>query len=222
MRIRDEETVRRLLLRNASTPALPDAAWRDVAEAGALLRGHFALMSGEHSEHFLRFSQIGRNLEMTTRFADLLIERSGTAAALGGAKVLCSESAGIFLAEATARRSRAKLAVTRIDAHRRPVDDFLVDPIEPGESVILVCDVITKGNSLRKLLDIAARRQGLIAGVLTFATLKPRELAGVLREHDLWGNWLLEANPETWVTTMADACPHCRRDDVPISSFELS
>jgi len=222
VRIRDEQTVRSLLLRNASNPALPDSVWKDVAEAGALLRGHFALMSGEHSEHFLRFSQIGRNLEMTARFADLLIDRTGPSAALKDAKVLCSESAGIFLAEAIARRSGAKLAVTRIDAQRRPVDDFLVDGVETGERVVVACDVITKGNSLRRLLEVASARGGRLSGILTFATLKPRELSEVLRERDLWGNWLFEASTAAWVTTPAEACPRCRDGDIPISSFDLT
>jgi len=220
MKITDESVVRQLLLDDPGGDPLPDATWHDVASLGALLKGHFALMSGAHSEYFIRFSQIGRNREATDRLAALLIASSGKAIPLEGSRLLCSESAGIFLAEAINRRSGPPLAVTRIDRRRRPVNEWLVGRVQAGDHVIVVCDIITQGLSLVRLLEIARLNAAVVTGVLAFAALKRPELLGTLKAHgNLRGKWLFESRWPTWAP---EQCPRCLEGGVPLSSIELA
>ncbi|WP_164010979.1 hypothetical protein [Pyxidicoccus trucidator] len=219
MRIKDESLVRGLLVPNMGRLRLPDSLYADIARTGALLRGHFALQSGHHSEYFLRFSQLGWDAEALTNIAQLLLEQPPFR--VNEPTFLCSEAAGLFLGSAIARRwTGSKLAVLKMDARKRPTEVLREGVLTPGGDVVVVDDVVTQGRSLETFLKQAQMAEARVQGVLTFAVLKPDEFKARLHAAELSAGWLLEAR---WPTHPAAECPLCEQDaaDLPLPAFEL-
>jgi orotate phosphoribosyltransferase len=218
MRIKTESEVRSLLVPNAGRLPLPDSLYADIARTGALLRGHFALQSGHHSEYFLRFSQLGWDAEALMRVAELLLEQPPFK--VTEPTFLCSEAAGLFLGTAVQRRwAGSHLAVLKMDARKRPTEVLREGVLPSGGDVIVVDDVVTQGRSLEVFLKQAQRAEARVKGVLTFAVLKPDEFKTRLHAAGLSAGWLVEAR---WPTHLATECPLCARGgDLPLPAFEL-
>lgn len=218
MRIKDESVVRSLLVPNTGRLPLPERLYADIARTGALLRGHFTLQSGHHSEYFLRFSQLGWDAEALASVAGLLLEQPPFR--VTKPTFLCSEAAGLFLGTALQQRwAGSLLAVLKMDAHKRPTDALREGTLPRGGEVVVVDDVVTQGRSLEVFLKHAQRAEATVKGVLTFAVLKPAEFKTRLLAAGLSAGWLVEAQ---WPTHPAAECPLCAQGgDLPLPAFEL-
>src|SRR5512132_4039383 len=102
-KITDEAAVRRYLVRSPRQRDVPSEIYAEIARAGALLEGHFILQNGQHSEHFLRFSQIAADRSQAERIAKLVRKELPQ---LEFDTVVCSEAAGLYLGAAFARLSK--------------------------------------------------------------------------------------------------------------------
>lgn len=129
-------------------------------ESGALLEGHFILRSGLHSQHFFQCAQVCQYMDKVTRLAELMIESMGE---IDCETVVSPAMGGLVLGQEVARqlgkrfifveKEEGKLALRR---------NFR---IEPGEKVIVVEDVITRGGRVQETLDILAAHQAAVTHI---------------------------------------------------------
>ncbi|MBI3182159.1 MAG: hypothetical protein HYZ28_08435 [Myxococcales bacterium] len=217
MRIKDREIVKRHLAPNPAVGDLPSDIYDLVAGTGALLEDHFELQSGDHSPLFLRFSQIGWNRDATSRVAEVLVE--STRFDWRQCRLLCSDSAGLFLGNAVALRTGRPLAITKVDARRRPLQTMREGTIESGEPVVIVNDVVTRGETLRRLMELVEVKQAQLRGILAFAAVRPGLFTDLLREKKVPATWLLEA---TWKVWPVSECPLCAAKKPLLPAIEFA
>lgn len=124
-------------------------------DSGALLTGHFILRSGLHSEHFFQCARVGEDMAKITRLATLLIEKLGT---IDCDTVIAPAMGGLVIGQELARQ----LGKRFIFAEK--VDNLLVLRrnfiIHPGEKVLIVEDVITRGGRAQETIDIVKQAGG--------------------------------------------------------------
>ena len=212
--LRSIEAVREQLVPESRRAGAPDVI-ELVAECGALLEGHFSLQSGRHSPYFLRFAQIGRNRAAIATVAQSLLDELGN---VRFDVVLCPESGGYVLGQAIAARTETELVVSAINSLRRPTANLRRGPVPSGSSVLIVNDVVTTGSSLEPLLSATISAGATLAGIATFASLRPQDFARFRNAHGLAGAHLVSA---AWKTYAPAECPlcHTRESLVPAAEF---
>jgi orotate phosphoribosyltransferase len=202
MQVTAHERLRRLL-GSSHSEEIREKMLGMVSQTGALLEGHFQLQSGLHSSHLIRFGNIGWERKLTKEVAAALVEiapfaREATA-------VVCPETAGVFLGKALAEQLELPLAVTAVDAHRRPVPELRTGRLEDEHRLLVVNDVITTGRSLDPILQLGNSCRG-IAGVLCFATLQPDRAEQLAAHRGFPLEWLVFS---TWRPVRQEDCDRC-------------
>ncbi len=127
---------------------------------GALLQGHFVLRSGLHSAHYFQCAQVCQQMPAVERLAALLLGRlRGTAFET----VLAPAMGGLVIGQEVARQARARFIFAEKEANvlvlRRGFR------VAPGERVLVVEDVVTRGGRVQECLDLVRRAGGAPAGV---------------------------------------------------------
>ncbi|GBD23425.1 Orotate phosphoribosyltransferase [bacterium HR29] len=129
---------------------------------GAVLRGHFVLTSGRHSDTFIEKFRLLQWPDVT----EALCRR--VAAALASTAPTCvagPTTGGVIVAYETARQ----LGVRALVAERRehgPGREFRRGfELGPDDRCLVVDDVLTTGGSLREVLAAVRERGAAIAGV---------------------------------------------------------
>ncbi len=168
--------------------------------SGAMLRGHFLLSSGLHSDRYVQKARVLEDpaaaMELAREMArwnpdvDVVVAPAVGAVALGFAVALAAGARSLF-----AEREDGRMTLRRGFA------------LAAGERVLVVEDVVTTGASAGEVWDLVgalgAERLGVAALIDRTASAPPFPLRAVLR---------VEA--ETWPP---DACPLCR-DGVPVDA----
>jgi orotate phosphoribosyltransferase len=183
-----------------------------LAASGALLRGHFGLQGGKHTEYFIRFRAIARDAVVVDELARQLLASVDVPA---GATVLVPESAGYFLGEAIRARVGGVLAVARTDLQRRPARALLHGVLTAETPVVVVNDVVTTGASLEPLLDLVNDRGAQLAATLVFGALDGTSFRAMLGRRRIVGDHLVEAS-SAWHRYDPDACPACQSGVPPL------
>ncbi|MDT7897517.1 MAG: orotate phosphoribosyltransferase [Armatimonadota bacterium] len=171
-------------------------AW--LQECGALLRGHFLLTSGLHSDRYVeKFRLLERPqlvgevcAEIVRRFAGERID-----AVLGPAV------GGIVLAFETARQLGCRYLFAETENGRRVLRRGFT--LAPDEHVLLVEDVVTTGGSLKETLALAQQSGAHIVGVAVLIDRGETPLQLPVRTEVL-ARLPLRAFPP-------DDCPLCRQ-----------
>lgn len=136
---------------------------------GVIRTGHFRLLSGLHTAHFLAFSEIAQeptNLDLIASWIGPTIESWRPTA------VLSPSTAGVGLAATLARRLSAPLHLASTGDDGRP--SFVVgDDLSPDGRVLLVNDVTTTGTALRALAALAEQSGARVAGAAWFMSRGP-------------------------------------------------
>lgn len=126
---------------------------------GAVLRGHFVLSSGRHSDLFVQKFRVLEEPKLAQRFGesiaaqfdnefDVVASPAVGAVVLGFAAALASQARFVF-----AERAGEDLEFRR-GFH-----------IEPHERVLVVEDVITTGGSAKEVVDLVGKAGGSVVGV---------------------------------------------------------
>lgn len=191
---------------------LPELIHHALARSGALLRGHFGLQGGRHTEYFIRFRALARDPALLGPIVDHLLAMVALPAQ---PIVLVPESAGFFLGDAIRRRIGAPLAVARTDLQRRPARALLHGALPEGAEVVVINDVVTTGASLAPLLDLVSDRGATVAAALVFGALDGTGFRATLNRRQIPGDHLLEAS-ERWPVQPAETCEVCRRGGLPL------
>lgn len=130
-------------------------------ETGALLEGHFILRSGLRSGHFFQCARVCEHLDQVEKLATMLLERLG---GLDCDTVLAPAMGGLVIGQEVARQARKRFIFVEKNADgglelRRNFK------IAPGEKILVVEDVITRGGRAQEALDIVAAQGGEAVGL---------------------------------------------------------
>src|SRR5580700_9515630 len=129
-------------------------------QTGALLEGHFVLHSGLHSRQFFQCALALQEMPVVERLGGALAAK---VRGLGAVTVVAPALGGLVIGQEVARQ----LGVRFIFAEKE--DGKLVlrrgFKIAPGEKVLVVEDVVTKGGRVQETIDIIRANGGMVAGV---------------------------------------------------------
>jgi orotate phosphoribosyltransferase len=123
-------------------------------ETGAYLRGHFRLTSGLHSPEYLQCALVLQHPGHAEHFGRLLaaeFRRLEPTVTVG--MVVAPALGGLIIGHEVARALGTRFVFTERDASGKMVlrRGFSV---EPGETAVVVEDVVTTGGSSREVIDI--------------------------------------------------------------------
>lgn len=130
-----------------------------MVRSGALMRGHFRLTSGLHSDEYC---QCARVLEDPRAAEELGVMLAGLFAEERIDAVVSPAIGGIVIGHEVARA----LGVRSLFSERGPEGMTLRRGfrLEPGERVLIVEDVVTTGGSVREVAEIVRGAGGEVVG----------------------------------------------------------
>lgn len=127
----------------------------------ALLEGHFVLRSGLHSGHFFQCAQVCQRMDAVERLAELLVAKLKQAVQFD--TVLAPAMGGLVIGQEVARQAKVRFVFAEKDNNvlvmRRGFS------FAPGEKVLVVEDVVTRGGRVIECLDIIRKAGGEPVGV---------------------------------------------------------
>lgn len=162
----------------------------------ALLTGHFVLRSGLHSGHYFQCAQVCQRMDAVERLAELLLAKI-RASGWTFSTVLAPAMGGLVIGQEVARQAKARYIFAEKENNALVLRRGFT--LTPGEPVLIVEDVVTRGGRVVECLEIVKQAGGTTAGV---AMLVDRS-AGVAR-FDVPALSLLELSFPTYP---ADAVP---------------
>ncbi len=167
-----------------------------MQELGALHEGHFLLSSGLHSDKYFQCARI-------LQFPDLARELGAHLAALFADEtcdaVVSPALGGILIGHEVARALGRRFVFTeRKDGVMSLRRGF---GLEQGEKVIIAEDVVTRGTSLREVMDVVEAEGGRVVGL---TSIVDRTGGGV--DLPLPLRSLARVQVQTWT---AEDCPLC-------------
>lgn len=141
-----------------------DSAQAEVMEifkrTKALLQGHFLLRSGLHSGHFFQCAQVCQFMPEVERLGELLKARLGE---LQFATVLAPAMGGLVIGQEVARQFKCRFIFAEKENNVLVMRRGFT--LAPGERVLVVEDVITRGGRVQECLDIIGKMGGEAVGV---------------------------------------------------------
>ena len=118
----------------------------------ALLQGHFILRSGLHSAHYFQCAQVCQHMDAVERLAGLLRARL---AGLGFSTVLAPAMGGLVIGQEVARQAHARYLFA--DKENNALVLRRGFAFAPGERVLVVEDVVTRGGRALEAIEIVRR-----------------------------------------------------------------
>jgi orotate phosphoribosyltransferase len=170
------------------------------ADSGALLRGHFRLSSGRHSDVYYEKFILLRNPALATKLcrtmADIL-------SPLGARTVVGPTTGGIIIAYDVARY----LGIEAIYAEPGETGRIFKRgfSLEPGQKVVIVDDVLTTGRSIFEVIDLVKSYQAEILGI---GELLDRSGGAVKFDYPFFP--LARVSAESWEPNQ---CPLCAKGE---------
>ena len=129
-------------------------------DSGALLEGHFVLRSGLHSR---RYFQCALALQRMPVVEKLGAELAGKARSLGAVTVVSPAMGGVVLGQEVARQLGLRFIFVEKEQGKLALRRGF--KIAPGERILVVEDVVTKGGRVQETLDIVRAHGGVVVGV---------------------------------------------------------
>ncbi len=162
----------------------------------ALLKGHFVLRSGLHSEHYFQCAQVCQQMDAVERLAELLLAKVRHAGVVFDT-VLAPAMGGLVIGQEVARQAKVRYIFAEKENNVLVLRRGFT--LKPGERILVVEDVVTRGGRVLECLEIVRQAGGTTAAV---AMLVDRS-AGVAR-FEVPALSLLELSFPTYA---ADAVP---------------
>lgn len=164
----------------------------------ALLKGHFLLSSGLHSDKYIQCALLLQYPEIAERLAEQLVKK------LNQVKidvVISPALGGVIIGQEIAR----KLKCRAIFAERNKNGKMELRrgfKIIPGEKCLIVEDVITTGGSTKEVIDIVKNSCGEVVGVCAIVDRTQKKI-----QLDFPIVSLLKLKIKTY---LPDKCPMCK------------
>ena len=133
---------------------------QNFRDTGALLDGHFILRSGLHSR---RFFQCAIALQQMPTVEKLGAALAAKVRSLAAVTVVSPAMGGLVLGQEVARQLKSRfIFVEKEDGKLVLRRGF---KIAPGEKILIVEDVVTKGGRVQETIDIVRAHHGEVVGV---------------------------------------------------------
>lgn len=140
-------------------------------DAGALLDGHFILRSGLRSRQFFQCALALQDMPVVEKLGAALAEKVRS---LGAVTVLAPAMGGLVIGQEVARQLRVRFIFVEKEEGKLVLRRGF--RIAPGEKILVVEDVVTKGGRVQETLDIIREHGGAAVGA---AMLVDRSSGGV-------------------------------------------
>jgi orotate phosphoribosyltransferase len=127
---------------------------------GALLEGHFVLRSGLHSRQYF---QCALALQQMPTVEKLGRELADKVRGLGAVTVVSPAMGGLVLGQEVARQLGLRFIFVEKEDGKLALRRGFV--IAPGEKILVVEDVVTKGGRVQETIDIVRANRGHVVGV---------------------------------------------------------
>ena len=130
-------------------------------ETKALLKGHFLLRSGLHSDHFFQCALVLQHTRIAEQLCAALASRFKNDRI---DTVISPAIGGIVVGQEVGRA----LGVRAIFAEKDEQSNLLLRrgfTITPGERFLIAEDVVTKGGRVQQTIDLVRQHGGVVAGV---------------------------------------------------------
>jgi orotate phosphoribosyltransferase len=129
-------------------------------ESGALLEGHFILRSGLHSRQFFQCALALQQMPVVEKLGAELAAKVRT---LGAMTVIAPAMGGLVIGQEVARQLGARFIFSEKEDGKLVLRRGF--KIAPGERILVVEDVVTKGGRVQETIDIVRANQGEVVGV---------------------------------------------------------
>jgi len=129
-------------------------------ESGALLEGHFVLRSGLHSRQYFQCALALQQMPTVEKLGAELAQKSRS---LGAVTVVSPAMGGLVLGQEVARQLGLRFIFVEKEDGRLALRRGF--KISPGEKILVVEDVVTKGGRVQETIDIVRAQGGVVVGV---------------------------------------------------------
>jgi orotate phosphoribosyltransferase len=128
-------------------------------DSGALLEGHFILRSGLHSRQFFQCALALQQMPVVEKLGSALAAKVQS---LGAVTVVSPAMGGLVIGQEVARQLGVRfIFVEKEDGKLVLRRGF---KIAPGEKILVIEDVVTKGGRVQETLDIVRAHGGNVLG----------------------------------------------------------
>lgn len=129
----------------------------DVFRTRALKFGNFTLASGKTSSYYLDGKQVTLHSQGLRLVAEGLLDllQDVSFDAIGGMSIGADPIIGAVLAVASQRKRELAGFLVRKEAKGHGTQRYLEGPVQPGQNVVIVDDVVTTGGSSLQAVDRA-------------------------------------------------------------------
>ena len=129
-------------------------------DSGALLEGHFILRSGLHSRQFFQCALALQEMPTVEKLGAAL---AGKVRPLAPRTVVSPAMGGLVLGQEVARQLKARFIFVEKEEGKLVLRRGF--RITPGEKILIVEDVVTKGGRVQESIDIVRAHGGEVMGV---------------------------------------------------------
>ena len=129
-------------------------------DSGALLEGHFILRSGLHSRQYFQCALALQQMPVVEKLGHAL---AGKTRPLGALTVIAPALGGLVIGQEVARQLGVRFIFSEKEEGKLALRRGF--KIAPGEKILVVEDVVTKGGRVRETIDIVRAHSGNVVGV---------------------------------------------------------
>jgi orotate phosphoribosyltransferase len=129
-------------------------------DSGALLEGHFVLRSGLHSRQFFQCALALQEMPNVERLGAAL---AAQVRALNVRTVISPAMGGLVLGQEVARQLGCRFIFAEKEEGKLVLRRGF--KIQPGERMLVVEDVVTRGGRVQETLEIVRQHQGQTVGI---------------------------------------------------------
>ena len=129
-------------------------------ESGALLEGHFILRSGLHSRQFFQCALALQQMPVVEKLGAAMAAKVKS---LGAVTVVSPAMGGLVIGQEVARQLGLRFIFVEKEDGKLVLRRGFT--ITPGEKILIVEDVVTKGGRVQETLDIVRANGGQVVGV---------------------------------------------------------
>jgi orotate phosphoribosyltransferase len=129
-------------------------------DSGALLEGHFVLRSGLHSRQFFQCALALQQMPVVEKLGAALAAK---VKGLGAVTVMSPAMGGLVIGQEVARQLGARFIFAEKDEGKLVLRRGF--KIAPGEKILVVEDVVTKGGRAQETMEIVYAHGGQVVGL---------------------------------------------------------
>jgi len=137
-----------------------DQVFQVFRDTGALLEGHFVLRSGLHSRQFFQCALALQQMPVVEKLGAALAEKVKE---LGAVTVVGPAMGGLVIGQEVARQLGLRFIFVEKEEGKLVLRRGF--KISPGEKILIVEDVVTKGGRVQETIDIVRANAGEVVGV---------------------------------------------------------